>query len=162
MARYSDQFRNNIIQKMVGPERRSAPDLSREYGVSVATIYGWKSKLKDGTLSVMSRQSSSNERSPSEKLMLLLESKQVPEDLMGEWLRKNGLHSQHLELWEEELKSLLNEKNSEQAHALKIARQEIRERDKEINRKNKALAEMSTLIALQKKTALLFQEYEEE
>ncbi|MDF1569181.1 MAG: transposase [Spirochaetaceae bacterium] len=69
MPRYSDQFRNKIIQKMIGPERRSAPDLAKEYGISVATIYGWKSKLKDGTLSVMSRESSSNERSPSEKLI---------------------------------------------------------------------------------------------
>ncbi len=34
MARYSEQFGNNIIQKMVGPERQSGPDLSREYGVS--------------------------------------------------------------------------------------------------------------------------------
>lgn len=162
MPRYSDQFRNNIIQKMIGPERRSAPDLAKEYGISVATIYGWKSKLKDGTLSVMSRETSSNKRSPSEKLMLLLESKKIDDDKMGEWLRENGLHSQHLELWEQELKSLLNEKGSEQAKELKYARKEIHARDKEIHRKDKALAELSTLIALQKKTALLFQESEDE
>ena len=94
--------------------------------------------------------------------MLLLESKKVTGDQMGEWLRKNGLHSQHLELWEQELKSLLNEKGSKQAKELKNVRNEIRERDKEIYRKDKALAELSTLITLQKKTALLFQEPEDE
>ena len=52
MQRYSVQFRNTILQKMFGPEKRKAADLSEEFGVSAATIYGWKSKLKDATLSV--------------------------------------------------------------------------------------------------------------
>ncbi len=52
MQRYSVQFRNTILQKMIGPEKRKAADLSEEFGVSAATIYGWKSKLKDATLSV--------------------------------------------------------------------------------------------------------------
>ena len=47
MQRYSIQFRNTILQKMIGPEKRKPTDLSEEFGVSAATIYGWKSKLKD-------------------------------------------------------------------------------------------------------------------
>ena len=43
MQRYSVQFRNTILQKMIGPEKRKAADLSEEFGVSAATIYGWKS-----------------------------------------------------------------------------------------------------------------------
>ena len=57
MQRYSVQFRNTILQKMIGPEKRKAADLSEKFGVSAATIYGWKSKLKDGTLSVMGNES---------------------------------------------------------------------------------------------------------
>ena len=52
MQRYSVQFRNTILQKMIIPEKREAADLSEKFGVSVAivtTIYGWKSKLRDGT-----------------------------------------------------------------------------------------------------------------
>jgi len=162
MQRYSAQFRNTILQKMIGPEKRTAPDLSEEYGVSVATIYGWKAKLKDGTLSVMGNESSSNERSPSEKLMLLLESKKVSEADMGEWLRRNGLHSQHLELWEQELRTLLERKGTEQNSEMKSIRKELKLRDKEIQRKDKALAELSTIIALQKKTSLLFQDPEDD
>ena len=52
MQRYSVQVRNTILQKMIGPEKRKAADLSEEFGVSATTIYGWKSKLKDATLSV--------------------------------------------------------------------------------------------------------------
>ena len=93
MQRYSVQFRNTILQKMIGPEKRKAADLSEEFGVSLATIYGWKLKLKDGTFSIMGNESTSHERIPSEKLMLLLESKDISGAEMGEWLRRNGLHS---------------------------------------------------------------------
>ena len=80
---------------------------------------GGKPKLKDGTLSVMGKESSSHERSPSEKLMLLLESKNVSEEMMGEWLCRNGLHSQHLELWEQELRTLLDRKGTDQSREMK-------------------------------------------
>ena len=61
----------------------------------------------------MSSESSSNERSQSEKLMLLLDSKNVSEADIGEWLRQNDFHSQHLELWEQEFRTLLEKKNSD-------------------------------------------------
>ena len=77
MQRYSVQFRNTILQKMIGPEKRQGADLSEEFGGAAATIYGWKSKLKDGTLSVMKNESTSHERIPSEKPMLLPESKNI-------------------------------------------------------------------------------------
>ena len=64
MQRCSVQVRNTIMQKMIGPEKRKAADLSEEFGVSVATIYGWKSKLKDGTLSAMGNESTSHESLP--------------------------------------------------------------------------------------------------
>ncbi len=32
MQRYSVQFRNTILQKMIGPEKRKAADLSEEFG----------------------------------------------------------------------------------------------------------------------------------
>jgi len=39
-----------ILHKMIGPQKRKAADLAAEYGVSLATIAGWKAKLKHGTL----------------------------------------------------------------------------------------------------------------
>ena len=156
MQRYSVQFRNTILQKMIGPEKRKAADLSEEFGVSAATIYGWKSKLKDGSLSVMGNETTSHERIPSEKLMLLLESKGISEAEMGEWLRRNGLHSEHPGLWEQELRALVDQKGGDKSREMREIRKELKKRDKELSRKDKALAEMSTIIALQKKHLFCF------
>ena len=50
MARYSAQFRNTILRKLLPPENRSARELAQEYGVTVATIYGWEAQLNLGML----------------------------------------------------------------------------------------------------------------
>ena len=81
--------------------------------------------------------------------MLLLESKNISDAEMGEWLRRNGLHSEHPGLWEQELRTLVDQKGGDKSREMKEIRKELKKRDKELNRKDKALAEMSTIIALQ-------------
>ena len=81
--------------------------------------------------------------------MLLLESKNISEAEMGEWLRRIGLHSEHPGLWEQELRTLVDQKGGDKSREMKEIRKELKKRDKELNRKDKALAEMSTIIALQ-------------
>lgn len=50
MAKYSAQFRNSILKKMMPPGNRSAVDLAAEYGITVSTIYNWKARMNNGTL----------------------------------------------------------------------------------------------------------------
>ena len=38
------------MRKLLPLENRSARELSQEYGVTVAMIYGWKAQIKFGTL----------------------------------------------------------------------------------------------------------------
>jgi transposase len=69
---------------------------------------------------------------------------------------------QRLELWEQELRTLLEQRGTQQSREMKSIRKELKLRDKELQRKDKALAELSTIIALQKKTSLLFQDPEDD
>lgn len=91
-------------------------------------------KAKDGTLSVMRNESTSHKRIPSEKLMLLLESKNVRGAEMGEWLRRNGLRSEHPGLWEQELRALVYQKGGDKSREMKEIRKELKKRYKELNR----------------------------
>jgi transposase len=52
MPRYSAQFRNTVLRKLLPPESRTAGSLAAEYGLSIGTIYGWKAKMNNGTLQV--------------------------------------------------------------------------------------------------------------
>ncbi len=42
MARYSDEFKEQMLRKMMPPDPVSIPQLSRESGVSEPTLYIWQ------------------------------------------------------------------------------------------------------------------------
>ena len=162
MARYSAQIRNTILKKLLPPENRTAASLAREYNISVTTIYGWKAKMKHGTLHGEDGVLSNRERSLAETLMVLLESRTIDDGRMGQWLREQGLHSQHLIVWEQEVKDALTKREQEIREELKAAKKKIREQERELARKDKALAEAAIIITTQKKTFALLQELKDD
>src|SRR5208337_1058427 len=91
------------------------------------------------------------QRGPAEKFKLLMQSKLLPEDQRGEWLRQNGLHSEHLNLWEQELTQLMTDKQDDLKAENKALKRQNKELEKELTRKEKALAEVVALLTLKKK-----------
>lgn len=162
MARYSAQFRNTILKKLLPPENRTAVSLAREYNLSVTTIYGWKARMKHGTLGVEEGVLSNRERPLSEKLSLVLESRTIAEEEKGQWLREHGLHSQHITVWEQEVRDALTKREQELREELKAAKKKIREQERELARKDKALAEAAIIITVQKKTFAMLQDPKED
>ncbi|POR04183.1 hypothetical protein AU468_03405 [Alkalispirochaeta sphaeroplastigenens] len=162
MPRYSAQFRNSVLKKLLPPEERSVRSLAKEYNLSVGTIYGWKARMRDGTLQIEDGVQANRSRQLTEKLSLLLESRSVADETMGEWLRENGLHSQHLTVWEQEVRDAVTKNEQEAREELKAARKKIREQERELARKEKALAEAAIIITAQKKISRIFQGQEED
>ena len=44
MARYSEEFKESVIQKMMPPNNVPVSQLVRETGISDATLYTWRKK----------------------------------------------------------------------------------------------------------------------
>jgi hypothetical protein len=103
-----------------------------------------------------------NQRNPGEKLSLLLESKTLSDEQKGEWLRQHGLHSEHLPLWEQELTTVMNDKQTELNQKCIALTKENKRLQRELERKDKALAEAAVLLTLKKKFRNLFANEDEE
>lgn len=97
-----------------------------------------------------------------EKFNLLLEGKTISEEESGKWLREKGLHSEHLNLWEQELKDILKDKETELKHENAKLKKANKELEKELRRKEKALAEVAALLTLKKKAAEIWGEKEDD
>ncbi|WP_168203434.1 transposase [Oceanispirochaeta crateris] len=136
MARYSAQFRNFILKKMMPPESRSASDLAKEYGITVSMIYNWKARMNNGTLQVDDGVQSNRGRKLMEKFSLLLESRGISEDKQGTWLRENGLHSEHLTVWEQEVRDFMTKGEQQAREELKAIKKELKKNQKELDRKD--------------------------
>ena len=149
---YAENFKQAMVQKLLLPGGPSVLSLSRETGVSEQSLYNWKAKYQNAG-------SGQSQRSPrqwknEDKYEALLETAKLTGEDLGKWLRVNGLRSEHIEIWRQEMKKNLNQqkKNTE----LKEAKKRIKELERELLRKDKALAEMSALVVLKKKVELLW------
>ena len=92
-------------------------------------------------------------RNAKEKLNLLLESQKVTAENEGEWLRQNGLHTEHLTLFKQDLSEIVANKTDEKDKKIKELEKKLKKAEKEILRKNDALAKMAALMMLKKSSA---------
>ena len=160
--RYSSGMKAAIIKRILPPNEESVAAVSRETGVSAATIHYWKKQAAEGMLDLGDGEVRPRDRSPAEKFTLLLESRSIDEEQHGEWLRSHGLHTEHLPLWEQELREIVTEKEKKQREELAELKRKNKELDRELRRKDKALAETAALLALKKKAEAIWGDDEDD
>ena len=101
---------------------------------------------------------SSKHISTTAKLLLVLEAAGVPEPEKGSWIREKGLHSEHLKLWQQEIRDTVTDTHKQDNAELRQAKKRIKELEKDLNYKEKALAEMGALLVLKKKLHQILEE----
>ena len=132
--KYTKTFRDSILRKVLPPENRSVSSVFKEMGVAVVTINSWLAKLKYGTLK-LGEDGGAGCRNANEKLNLFLESQKVTAENEGEWLRQNGLHTEHLTLFKQELSEIVANKTDEKDKKIKELEKKLKAAEKEILRK---------------------------
>jgi transposase len=161
--KYSIGFRNSVLKQVLPPHNRSVASVARERGISPITIQNWMHKLKDGKMVLSDTETdvSPSQRDMNEKYRLVMESKTVSEEQLGEWLRTHGLHSEHLPLWEKELDNFVKDKDQSLKEEVVKLKKENRRLQKEAERNKAAMAEALALLTLKKKADKLFEQEEE-
>jgi transposase-like protein len=159
---YSSGMKAAIIKRIIPPDEEAVAVVSRETGISANTLYNWKKQAAEGMLDLDNSAIRPNDRQPGEKLSLLLESKSLSQEERGEWLRSRGLHSEHLPQWEQELRDLVTNKEKQQRQQINDLKKKKRELEKELARKDKALAEMAALMTLKKKADAIWGDEEDD
>lgn len=93
-----------------------------------------------------------NDWSAEDKLKIVTEAASLDEEQLGAFLREKGLHLTHLEQWRMQvLEALQNRSPKKITKSKKDDTRRIRALEKELNRKDKALAEAAALLVLKKK-----------
>ena len=155
---YSKSFREKMIVKMTGPNGRSANSLSKEVGVAQGTLSRW---LRAGKVSPMSERRDGRRKrwSPSEKLRVVMAATAAGESGLGELLRREGLHEADIESFREEVMSAAAEgfeARRPKRRGVSPEQKRIRALEKELLRKEKALAEAAALLVLRGKMQAFF------
>jgi len=160
---YSNEFKSKMVTKLLSPGGPSFTVLSEETGVHHTSLRHWVKAYANGK--GMTKKSKTTSRlTPEEKFQILLETASLKDNQLGDYLRKKGLHSAQLEEWKQEafdgMKSSAGRpKKDPEVTELKFKEKRL---EKELYRKDRALAEMSARIILLKKSHLIWGDAEED
>jgi transposase len=156
---YTKAFKSLMVRKMTDPNGPGATAIAKEIGVSQSTLYRWASETdtvdvvelpEPPTFSMSMKRMSIMKRpqdwSPEEKLAAVMEASSLSEEDLGPFLRSRGLHEAHLQQWHDQILVGL-----EPSPTTRVVRKRIQELEKELLRKDRALAEAAALLILKKK-----------
>lgn len=157
---YSQGFKSNMVRRMACPDGISASALAREVGIPQQSLSRWlrdanvADEAANSAISGESEQKMTRKRpqdkSPEEKLKIVIEAETIAEDQLGAFLRRNGIHEAQLREWRSMMLSGLQKPARPSSKTSEKTRR-IHELEKELLRKDKALAEAAAILILKKK-----------
>lgn len=153
----SEEFRRAAVEKFHRRGSRTVEEVARVLGVSSWSLYQWSKRY--GNDARMKNNRRPGERSAQEKLKAVIEFEGLEGDKQGEYLRRQGLHSDHIAAWKKSMEAGL-EGGGGLSAASRIERaqdkKKIKELERDLQRKERALAETAALLVLKKKADLIW------
>ncbi len=83
---YTEGFKQQAVQKLLARGKGSAPELAKELGCSVDSLYRWLKNMQTPSVNKSTKDHSAQERF---NFVMLFAS--IPANEQGVWLRQNGL-----------------------------------------------------------------------
>jgi transposase-like protein len=149
--KYSREFKEALVTQLLTRGDRTMTSVCAEAGVSRKTAATWVRLC--GTVSDHPTPRGRMTWTAEAKFKALVETAGLAETELGVYLRREGLYSHQITAWRAEVIAHFETKPTR----AKDARDEtIRQLEREILRKDKALAEASALLILQKKVELIW------
>jgi transposase-like protein len=165
MSRYSSAFKQNMIKKLLSPNGPSASALSQTSGVSQATLSRWLRQAANLALVENTKEQRPAARQPrrpedwppEERLRMVRETEGLQGSELGAFLRREGLYEATVAEWREQALAALGGKRQRSRE-----QKRIRQLERDLDRKDKALAETAALLVLAKKARALWGEEDDD
>lgn len=136
-------------------------DVAEMEGISEATLYNWRKQAKHRGRAVPGpKPNNTDQWSAEAKLATVIETASLSEAQLHEYCREKGLFVEQVKSWKEA--SLAGFQSSEAQDKVlkqqsKADKLQIKKLEKELRRKEKALAETAALLVLRKKLDALWE-----
>lgn len=151
MARYGQAMKDRMVAKLLPPESASVEAVAGEAGISVSTLERWRGEA----LSAPARERA---WTAAGRLDAVVTTAALSADQTSAWCREHGLYPSELARWRQGATEALAEPGEARASARETQadKRRIKELERELNRKERALAETAALLVLSKKLSAIF------
>ncbi|WP_299310363.1 IS3 family transposase [uncultured Halomonas sp.] len=155
MPRYSEERRQAVVTKLLPPHNLSPQVIAEQEGISLGTVYTWRKQARaEGRCLPDALGKGTDGWSSKDKFNAVLETASMNAQETAEYCRRRGIFPEQLGRWRhdcEQAASLSHSERQREADEAKQQRKRIKALEKELARKNEALAETAALLALRKK-----------
>jgi len=158
-TQYTESFREQALRKAYSRGERTVQSIATDLQMSHHTLKNWMKAEKQKTQPPPDRGSRRPAQwSAGERLQALLETHGLDEAACHAWCRANGVYPQHLQTWREAIEQGDRSTSATTGHELRQLKDVNQQLERELRRKEKALAEAAALLVLQKKYQALWED----
>lgn len=163
--RYSKEIKATALKRMMPPANESVKHLSEEMGISDVTLYKWRNEARASGTAMPGNEKTSDRWSSEDKFLIVMETYAMNETELADYCRHKGLYREQITAWQKVCLQA-NGKDANHSKELNVQLKEVKQRsntlEKDLQKKEKALAEAAALLLLRKKARAIWGDQEDE
>jgi len=157
MARYGQAFKDKALARLLPPESAAAHAVAQDLGIGVSTLERWREQAHSSPARGQGWNAGS-------RLEAVITTAALNESAKSAWCREHGVYPSELDQWRASCTTALSNPGEARAspQATRAAAKRIKELERDLLRKDRALAETAALLVLSKKVTAIFHKGEDE
>ena len=162
---YPKERKEAVLRKMLPPNNKTIPEIAKEEGISEGTLFNWRKTARAEGRLMPNGDTTPAGWCAADKFAAVVETASLNEAALSVYCRERGLYPEQIRQWREACEQA-NDWDRNQNKRLKKARKadekRIKDLERDLGRKDKALAETAALLVLRKKAQAIWGESEDE
>lgn len=162
--KYSDEHKEAVLKKLQPPYNRTVAQLAEEEGISTGTLYNWRRKARAQGRLLPDNSPEPEGWNSRDKFNAVLETAALSETEVAEYCRRRGLYPEQLQRWRascEQANAAADASARQDRERVRAERQRSKKLERELQRKEAALAETAALLTLSKKANAIWGDEDE-
>ena len=156
-TKYQSGFKEQALRKVFARSSDQTVDaIASDLNMNVGTLRGWMKKPSSDQKNPPPKAAHAVDWTPAQRLLALHESHDLKDEALNGWCRERGLFAHDLTKWRSDFCASAATASREESQELRQLRQANQQLQRDLNRKDKALAEAAALLVLQKKYRALW------
>jgi transposase-like protein len=154
MSLFSPERKAALLKMMLPPLNLSAQEVARREGCSDVSLYKWRKQAAAQGAQLSEKKQPTEKWSAEAKLTTIIETAALSELEVGEYCRRKGIFPEQITAWRDAfITNGSNQSTSKKVEAgqAREDKNRIRVLERELRRKDAALAETAALLVLRKK-----------
>ena len=156
---YSPERKAAVLKRMLPPNNLPVRQLSQEEGISSATLHKWRAQARGKGQLLPDADAGPEGWSSRDKFAAVLETAAMNDADLAEYCRKRGLFAEQIKTWRvacEQANDWDRISTARMSQATREEKKRIKDLERDLARKDRALAETAALLVLRKKAAAIW------